>query len=92
MGSHPIDIYVSKPITFEIFTFMQYFKQNTHDCKMYSTYQHFGKDNIGFNISENKKLIWFTYFHPIYNNEGNFFSIFDYNIYYFKMKKNYYHK
>jgi hypothetical protein len=59
---------------------------------MYSTYQHFGKDNIGFNISENKKLIWFTYFHPIYNNEGNFFSIFDYNIYYFKMKKNYYHK
>ncbi len=55
LGFHQIDIYVSKPITFEGLTFMQYFKQYTHDCKMHSIYQHFSKDNIGSNICENKK-------------------------------------
>ncbi len=57
LGFHPIDIYVCRPITFEKLTFMQYFKQYTHDHKMYSIYQHFSKNNLGFNIYENKELI-----------------------------------
>jgi hypothetical protein len=91
LGFHPIDIFVSRPITFEKITFMQYFRQYTHDHKMYYIYPHFSKDNLGFNIYENKKLIQFMDFHPIYNNE-DYFSTFYYKIYHFEMRENYYRK
>ncbi len=54
---------------------MQYFKQCKHDCKLYLTYQHFEKDDIGFIICENKKLVQFTDFHLVYNSNGFFFNI-----------------
>jgi hypothetical protein len=46
---------------------MQYFKEYTHDCKLYLTYHHFKKDDIGFVIYENKKLVQFTNFHLVYD-------------------------
>jgi len=49
---------------------MQYFKQYAHDCKIYSTCNIFGKDDLGFTIYEKKKLIRFTNFHPMCNSEA----------------------
>jgi hypothetical protein len=72
LGFHPIDIYISRPTIFEELTFMQYFKQYTHDSKIYSIYNTFEKDDIGFIIYENEKLIRFTNFHPVYNSEAFF--------------------
>jgi hypothetical protein len=54
---------------------MQYFKQYTHDCKLYLTYQPFEKDDNGFIIYENKKLVQFTDFHLVYNSNGFSFNI-----------------
>jgi hypothetical protein len=54
LGFHPIDIYISIKIIFEKLTFMQYFKQYAHDCKIYSIYIIFGKNDIGFIIYEKK--------------------------------------
>ncbi len=56
MGFYPIDIFIFKPIALQELTFMQYFKQYTHDRKLYPTYQIFKKDDIGFIIFLNKKL------------------------------------
>ncbi len=63
---------------FEELTFMRYFEQQIHDHKIYSICKKFGKDDLGFTIYENKKLIRFISFHPIYNSE--FFSIMFYSI------------
>jgi hypothetical protein len=74
LGFHPIDIYIYKPIAFQELTFIQYFKQYTHDHKLYPTYQIFEKDDIGLIIFLNKKLVWFTDFHPVHNSESFFYK------------------
>jgi hypothetical protein len=53
---------------------MQYCKQYAHDHELYSTYNIFGKDYLGFIIYE-KKLIRFTNFHLVYNSEAIFYNI-----------------
>jgi len=68
------------------------FKQYAHDCKLYLNCSHVGKNILGFIIYENKKLMQFANFHPMYNIKAFFFNIVLHWKYFFRDAKDLFSK